>query len=71
MEYVKRLQDLDSEKLIELCRMHLSFTLDLHNDEFAALMDFKRDKKKSRNYFSRLVKGKMFIYIFYNQELIE
>lgn len=58
MDYVQKLQILDPEKLIELCRMHLSFTLDLHDDEFAALMDFKREKKKSRSYFSRLVKDK-------------
>lgn len=58
MDYVGKLQLLDPEKLIELCRMHLSFTLDLHDDEFAALMDFRKEKKKARSYFSRLVKGK-------------
>lgn len=58
MDYVGKLKLLDPEKLIELCRMHLSFTLDLHDDEFSALMDFKKEKKKARNYFSRLVKGK-------------
>lgn len=58
MDYVERLQRFDPEKLIELCRMHLSFTLDLHDDEFENLMDFKNQKKKTRSYFSRLVKGK-------------
>lgn len=59
MESVKRLHLLNPEKLIELCRMHLCFSLDLHDDEFAALMDLKSHKKKPRSYFSRLVKEKV------------
>lgn len=58
MDSVKKLQILDPEKLAELCRMHLSISLDLHDDEFSALMDSKGNKKKNRNYFSRLVKEK-------------
>ncbi|XP_054712323.1 rho GTPase-activating protein 19-like [Uloborus diversus] len=58
MDAVQRLQLLDPEKLIELCRMHLSFTLDLHDDEFSALLDFKSNKKKNRSYFGRLLKEK-------------
>lgn len=58
MDSVKQLQLLNPEKLAELCRMHLSFALDLSDDEFSILMELKEHKKKVRNYFSRLVKGK-------------
>ncbi|GFY52626.1 rho GTPase-activating protein 19 [Trichonephila inaurata madagascariensis] len=58
MEEISKLQRFNPEKLIELCRMHLTFTLDLHDDEFSALMNKCNEKKKPRGYFSRFVKEK-------------
>ncbi|KFM61385.1 hypothetical protein X975_20672, partial [Stegodyphus mimosarum] len=58
MEEILKLQQFKPEKLVELCRMHLTFTLDLHDDEFSALMDRGNGKKKSRGYLSRLLKEK-------------
>ncbi|PRD25847.1 UNVERIFIED_CONTAM: Rho GTPase-activating protein 19 [Trichonephila clavipes] len=58
MEEISKLQRFNPEKLIELCRMHLTFTLDLHDDEFSALMNKCNGKKKPRGYFSRFVKEK-------------
>ncbi|KAG8176420.1 hypothetical protein JTE90_018410 [Oedothorax gibbosus] len=58
MDSILRLQKLNPEKLVELCRMHLTFTLDLHDDEFSALMDNSSGKKKPKGYFSRFVKEK-------------
>lgn len=57
MDEILKLQKIDPEKLIELCRMHLTFTLDLADDEFSALMD-KENGKKKRSYFSRFLKDK-------------
>ncbi|XP_035233902.1 rho GTPase-activating protein 19-like isoform X2 [Stegodyphus dumicola] len=58
MEEILKLQQFKPEKLVELCRMHLTFTLDLHDDEFSALMDRGNGKKKNRGYLSRLLKEK-------------
>lgn len=58
MDTILRLQKLNPEKLVELCRMHLTISLDLHDDEFSALIDKSNGKKKPRGYFSRFVKGK-------------
>ncbi|GIY37322.1 rho GTPase-activating protein 19 [Caerostris darwini] len=71
MEAILKLQRFNSEKLVEFCRMHLSFTLDLHDDEFSALIDKGNEKKKSRSYFSRFVKEKSISEIMpLNQETI-
>ncbi|XP_015930911.1 rho GTPase-activating protein 19 isoform X1 [Parasteatoda tepidariorum] len=58
MEAILKLQKFDPEKLVELCRMHLTFTLDLDNDAFSHLLEKDNGKKKQRNYFSRFMKDK-------------
>ncbi|CAL1268532.1 unnamed protein product [Larinioides sclopetarius] len=71
MEAILKLQKFNPEKFVELCRMHLTFTLDLHDDEFSALIEKCDEKKKPRGYFSRFMKEKSITEVMpLNQETI-
>ncbi|XP_055936566.1 rho GTPase-activating protein 19-like [Argiope bruennichi] len=71
MDAILKLQKFNPEKLVELCRMHLTFTLDLHDDEFSALIEKCDEKKKPRGYFSRFLKEKSITEVMpLNQETI-
>lgn len=70
MDKIHKLQQINPEKFSELCRMHLSFILDLHDDEFSALTDGKNKQKNRRGYFCRKHKEKQPLSLLFNAESI-